>query len=211
MSKYTKYINNNIQNNSPLIDGETELWSGKPKKSAFIVNKIFSALPFVLVWFLMDGMIGFFIISDTAQVKILWLFIIPFFVLHLLPVWLWFGNILTVNRKWKNAKYYMTNKRIIIQNGYISENYQTIYYKDISNVTLHVGLIDKMLGVGDVIFSVNQNDSSEDTVFFDLENYKEIYNKIQKIVLDMQTDIEYPNAYRPETNPGYNTKYDSEK
>ena len=30
---------------------------------------------------------------------------------------------------------------------------------------------------------------------------------IQKIILDMQTDMEFPNAYRPETNPGYHTDY----
>ena len=26
--------------------------------------------------------------------------------------------------------------------------------------------------------------------------------------LDIQTDISYPNAMRPDNNPGYNTKYD---
>lgn len=41
----------------------------------------------------------------------------------------------------------------------------------------------------------------------DVENPYEIYGKLQNIVLDIQTDIEFPNAYRPDENPGYNTKY----
>ena len=43
--------------------------------------------------------------------------------------------------------------------------------------------------------------------FLDVDNSKEVYLKIQKIVMDIQTDIEYPNALRPEENPGYKTKY----
>ena len=45
------------------------------------------------------------------------------------------------------------------------------------------------------------------SAFLDVENAYDIYSKIQKIVLDIQTDIEYPNALRPDENPGYNTKY----
>ena len=40
-----------------------------------------------------------------------------------------------------------------------------------------------------------------------IEKPHEIYPRLQKIVLDIQTDIEYPNALRPDENPGYNTKY----
>ena len=43
--------------------------------------------------------------------------------------------------------------------------------------------------------------------FLDIENPQEIYSRLQKIVLDIQTDIEFPNALRPDENPGYNTKY----
>ena len=39
------------------------------------------------------------------------------------------------------------------------------------------------------------------------EDYKELFPKVQKIILDIQSDIEYPNQFRPENNPGYNTKY----
>ena len=50
-----------------------------------------------------------------------------------------------------------------------------------------------------------ENDKKE--IILDIENPYEIYPKLQKIVLDIQADIEFPNAYRPSENPGYNTEY----
>ena len=74
---------------------------------------------------------------------------------------------------------------------------------------MHVGIIDKLLGVADINFELGglSNTSTTNASFLDIENYMEIYPRLQKIVLDIQTDIEYPNAYRPDENPGYNTKY----
>ena len=44
-------------------------------------------------------------------------------------------------------------------------------------------------------------------MFEALEDSVQIYNRVQKIILDIQTDIEYPNALRPQENFGYNTDY----
>ena len=43
--------------------------------------------------------------------------------------------------------------------------------------------------------------------FEDLADAREVYRRVQKVILDMQTDIEYPNAYRPQENPGNQTQY----
>ena len=214
MSKYEKELKFEDNGISPVMLNEKVIWQGKPKKSAFIFNKIMTMAPFAILWLLFDG---FFIIMFTgsgileSQPNIL-MFLVPFFMFHLIPVWIWLSNILTANRKWKNTKYYITDKRIIIQNGFIAENYQTIYYKEIKNVRLHIGVIDKLLGVGDVHFDVGHAEYNNSTAisgaaFLDIENYKEVYQQAQKVVLDIQTDIEYPNALRPENNPGYNTQY----
>ena len=66
--------------------------------------------------------------------------------------------------------------------------------------------------VGDIYFHLGNNVASNSngtskTAFLDIENVRDIYSKLQKIVLDIQTDMEYPNALRPDENPGYNTKY----
>jgi len=207
MSKYDKVINYEVESTSPLVEGETLIWSSKPKKLAYVINQVLVMMPIAILWLAFDS---FFIISmiNTGGIKDMLLFIIPFFALHLMPVWIWLGNILSANKKWKNTKYYVTDKRIIIQNGFIAENYQTIYYKDIKNVNLHIGIIDSILKVGDIYFDLGYRGNSKiNAGFVDIENSQEIYSKLQKIVMDIQTDIEYPNALRPNENPGYNTKY----
>ena len=92
----------------------------------------------------------------------------------------------------------------------INNKIETIYYKDIRNVQLRRGVIDTMLGVGDVHFDLGMTDSKgrpATKAFLDIENPQEVYNHVQKIVMDIQTDIHYPNGLRPEENPGYRTKY----
>lgn len=212
MSKYDKFINYEETLESPLIEGEKVLWSAKPKKTAFIINKVLVMFPFALIWLLFDSM---FIIPilKSGQIKEMLFFIVPFFAIHLMPVWIWIINCITANRKWKNTKYYVTDKRIIIQTGIIGANYETIYYKDIKNINLRIGIIDKILGVGDIYINtgtlINTNSSTQGlkNVILDIEKPHEIYPRLQKIVLDIQTDVEFPNAYRPSENSGYNTEY----
>ncbi|MBQ6687013.1 MAG: PH domain-containing protein [Bacilli bacterium] len=215
MSKYDKIYNYEIESRNPLVDGEILIWSSKPKKSAYIINQILTMMPFALIWLAFDST---FIIAafSSGEIKEMLFFLIPFFALHLMPVWIWLGQVVTANRKWKNTKYYVTDKRIIIENGFVAENYQTIYYKDIKNIYMRRGIIDQMLNVGDIHFdlglysNLGNGKNKVQTVFLDVENPNEVYSKLQKIVLDIQTDIEYPNALRPEENPGYNTKYNNE-
>lgn len=212
MSKYNKLYNYHIEEKTPLVEGENLIWSAKPKKSAYIINQILNMMPFALLWLAFDSfvLLNFFKAENSAETLT---FIIPFFAIHLTPVWIWLGNVLSANKKWKNTKYYVTDKRIIIQNGFFAENYQTIYYKDVKNVNLRKGLVDQMLKVGDIYFDLGYYRTAKEnkellSALLDVENPDEVYSKIQKIVLDIQTDIEYPNALRPDENPGYNTQYD---
>lgn len=209
MSKYEKIMNYETELSNPLVEGETMIWSSKPKKSAFIINKILIMMPLALLWLLFDSAILIPIIT-SGEIKQMWFYIIPFFAIHLMPVWIWLGNIATANKRWKNTKYYVTDKRIILQTGFVGTDYQTIYYKDIRNVNLKIGIIDKLLGVGDIYFEIGTYTSNNKIInhaFLDIEKPHEIYPRLQKIVLDIQTDIEYPNALRPNENHGYNTKY----
>lgn len=140
-----------------------------------------------------------------------------FFALHLAPVWIWLGSVVTARRRWKKTQYAITDKRIIIQTGFVEMDYKTIYYKDIKNVNLKVGIIGKLFSVGNIYFdtignsiytSQANNSKGVPQAFQCVENAYELYTKLQKTVMDIQTDIEYPNKLRPDTNPGYNTKYE---
>lgn len=210
MLKYDRVMDYNEMENNPLVDGEELIWRGEPKKKAYIINQIVVMMPIAIIWLLLDGSILIPMLKSGEMS----FFMIPFFLIHLFPVWIWLGNVISANRRWKNTKYYVTDRRIIIQNGFFAENYQTIYYKDIRNVNLRVGLIDSLLKVGDIYFDLGEYQSNKGTreissAFLDVENSREVYSRIQKIVMDIQTDIEYPNALRPDSNPGYNTKYNA--
>ena len=208
MSKYEPEFD--YEQQSPmLVPGEQVIWRGKPKKNAYIINKIFGLLPIALIWLLFDGFILTSILADGGPTNTI---LIPFFLLHMFPVWLWLANALTANRSWRNTSYYVTNRRILIQTGVLSQDVQSIYYKDIENVNLRVGLLDRILGVGDIYFDLGYYVSRGKTksnykAFLDLQNSHEVYRKVQKVVMDIESDIEFPNAYRPEENPGYNTTY----
>lgn len=193
-----------------ILEGEQLLWSGKPKKNAFVINKSVVMMPFALIWFSFDA---FFIgtMIRTGAFKSMLFFIIPFFAIHLMPVWMWLYNVLSANRQWENTEYAVTDKRIIIRGGTVGYNFRNIYYTEINSVDLHVGVIDKMLGVGDILINtggdIANSKSKSAPAILDIENPYELFNKVQKIVLDIQSDIHYPNELRPGENRGYNTKY----
>lgn len=205
MSKYEKVndATESIKLNKIIVEGEQIIWKGKPKKSAFIFNKVLTMLPIALIWISFDSFVISILLSTSGIKEMLW-FIIPFFVLHLMPVWVWLSNVLTSSKKWKNTEYAVTDKRIIIMSGFIGMNYQSIYYKDIKNVNLRISIFDKLLKVGDIYFDTK---GTTPVAFLDIAYAYDIYPKLQKVVLDIQTDIEFPNNLRPKENDGYNTKY----
>ncbi len=195
--------------NPVLAAGEAVLWRGKPKKGAFIATKSLTMLPIAVVWLLFD--LNF--ISTAFGDGEMAYFLIPFFALHMMPVWIWLGNVISAGRRWKNTDYFVTNRRIIIRGGFFAVNEVSLFYKDIRNAQMRIGLLDKLFHTGDIVFDdgtwvqAGRNNRPRPHMLEDLEQPEQVYNRIQKIILDMQTDIEYPNAYRPAENPGYNTEY----
>lgn len=201
---YFKMESNMNQNQiEDMIDSdENVLLRVKPKKSAFILNSIISMLPIALIWILFDGFFISMIFISHAP-AIIWAILVPFFAFHLMPVWIWISKIVSANISHKNIEYAFTEKRIIIRSGVVGIDFKNIYYTDIKGVNLRVGLIDRMCKVGDIYIQAND----QSAVLFDIENPYFILSKIQKIVLDIKTDIFFPNDLRPKENSGFNTKY----
>ena len=194
-----------LKNIEDVIGSDEQiLWSGKPKKRAFLINAFTKMLPIALIWLLFDGaFIGLMIGTMDeipAPVKI---FMAVFFLFHLMPVWIWLSNVLTANRQHENLEYAFTNKRIIIKSGIIGIDFKNIYYSEIDSVNLRVGLVDRIEKVGDIyIKSIGGAN-----VLYDLEYPYTLTEKLQKIVVDIKTDIQFPNNLRPAENDGYSTKY----
>lgn len=204
---YNQYGSSSNNIDDLLMDGEEVLWRGKPKKNAFILNKVFVMFPVALIWLLFDG--GFIaILISTGEIGSMLWFIIPFFAIHLIPVWIWLANAISAGKRWRNTEYAVTDKRIILRNGLFGYDYQSINYVDIEKVNMQVGFIDRILKVGDIrIILSGKSDSNRKAAILDIEQPFDVYKRLQKIVLDIQTDIHYPNNLRPSENPGYQTKY----
>ena len=166
--------------------------------------------PIAFIWMLFDGfaIAAIFVsdidVSSSGEMPVpLWLILVVFFAIHLFPVWIWLGGIIKGFVEIKNIEYAFTDRRIIIREGIVGINFQSIYYSDVTSVNLKVGVMDRILHVGDIYISSSETPA----VLFDVKNPYEISSKLQKITLDIKTDVNYPNALRPDVNPGYNTKY----
>lgn len=202
---YFKTNSSDIQTIEEMVGPDEQiLWRGKPKKRAYLINAFTKMLPIALIWLIFDGgFIGLMIGTMDeipAPVKI---FMAVFFLFHLAPVWIWLSHVLTANRQHENLEYAFTQKRIIIKSGIIGIDFKNIYYSEIDSVNLRVGLVDRIEKVGDIyIKSIGGAN-----VLYDLENPYTLTEKLQKIVVDIKTDIQFPNNLRPAENDGYNTKY----
>ena len=210
-NSYNKNANDGSSIDQVLSKDERVIWSGKPKKSVFILESVTAMLPFALLWLAFDG---FFIInmSKADYPSEMNIFFVFFFAFHLMPVWIWLSKVLTARRRYQNMEYCVTDKRIIIKSGFIGADYVNIFYSDVRGVSVHVGILDKMFGVGDVIIDTGYKEkssksSSLSNTIIDVENPYEVMQLIQKTVVDIKSDMNYPNALRPEVNEGYKTVY----
>lgn len=189
---------------SLLSPGETLLWQGKPNKKAFIFSNIIKMLPIAVLWLAVDTAMIVLFAKFVPDIPIgAKIGIAAFFLIHLAPVWIWLYNVATASKRHANTEYAFTDKRIIIKTGFIGIDVQHIYYSDIQSVNVKVGIADKMLKVGDIYIKCHDHAQ----VLWDLPTPYALANRLQKIVLDIKADINYPNALRPEENPGYGTSY----
>ena len=195
---------NNIDD---IIDSnEKVLWRSKPNAKSYVLAAMFKMLPIAVVWLIFDGTCLFFIskgmINGDVPLAILG-FIIPFFLLHLAPVWIWIAKTVKAAREVKNLEYAITDKRIVIRSGVIGIDFKFINYTEIDSVNVRVGIIDRIFRVGDIYI----NSSVNAGVLWDVENPYKIGNALQKVTLDIKSDIHYPNSLRPDCNSGYKTDY----
>ena len=203
------FYKNAMQKNSidDVVDtSEKVLWRGKPNPKSYVLAAMVKMFPIALIWLIFDGTFIFFISKGMASGDVplaILGFIIPFFLLHLTPVWIWIGKTVKATREVRNLEYAITDKRIIIRSGVVGIDFKFINYSEINSVNVRVGLIDRIFRVGDIYINAAVNAG----VLWDVENPYQIGNALQKVTLDIKSDIQYPNAKRPDSNPGYKTDY----
>lgn len=187
-----------------LMEGESVLWRSKPQKKAYLLSAVLRMLPLAIVWAAVDtGFIVMLSLTGWEDLpKGLIAMICVFFALHLAPVWIWIWNIIKACAEIKNIEYAFTEKRIIIRTGVIVD-FKFVFYDKIQSVNVKVGVWDRLCHVGDIYITT----PTDKAVIFDQADPYQLAAKLQKISQDILTDINYPNALRPEANPGYDTTY----
>lgn len=189
--------------NDIIFEGENILWSDKPDKLCFVWRRVGKLLPAAIIWLLFDGFFIGTIVSSGAWKEMGW-FLFIFFALHLIPVWLCIGQFVKCNFEYKNVVYAVTDKRIITRNGIVGLDFENLNYTDISNIRVDVSVLEKMRHVGSVFIMTSSGSS---ICLAAIPEPYQVYKKVNKIFMDMKSDIEYPNALRPEVNPGYRPEY----
>lgn len=203
------FYDNSMQKNTiddVLNADEKVLWRGTPNAKSYVWANIIKMLPIAIIWLIFDGtfltIIGIQMSSGNIPLGILG-FIVPFFLLHLTPVWMWIAHTVKAVKEVKNLEYAVTDKRIIIRSGMIGIDFKFILYTEIDSVNVKVGIIDKIFKVGDIYINASVNSG----VLWDVSNPYGIASALQKVTTDIKSDIHYPNAKRPDNNPGYKTEY----
>lgn len=219
-------FNNYAKTELELMVGKDEkvFWHGKPDKLCFILEGIFNPLlPFAFLWFLFDSL---FIAAFLSGVKIsgapdvFSLVPLIFLLFHLMPVWIYLGGVIFVYRRYRHAEYIITDKGVYLSGGVFSYTCNMKPFTELARVNIHRGIIDQIIGVGDVVLtssniadsygsSVRVNGGTLDlnTAIVDIRDYRKVFELIKKLQEDIYTDTMYPNDLRPEENHGYRTKY----
>lgn len=192
-----------------LLEDEMILVRLKPNIPSLIFESIFKMLPLVLVWLAIDLFIIITIITTGQLEEMIW-FIIPFFAIHLAPVWIYIANLVRTRIGAKNIEYVFTDRRIIVRSGVIGIDFVSLMYADVVAVNCKVGITEKLFKVGDIAIQAK----SSSTLLNNIPDPYFYLSKLQQIVLDLKSDVAFPNDLRPGANHGYKTSYnpdDSDK
>lgn len=195
-----------------LDTNEYPVWEGKPEKLTYIIGHP-GLYFFALLWGAFDfTFIRMFFFSDTTFG--FGFFLVPFFALHLMPVWIAVGGPIYRAINWNYIEYVLTEKRVYIQSGVIGRDINVVEFTDIREPEVNVGLIEKLRGCGTIRLTPqvythhngNRRSISKGALLH-VEDPYTVYKRIKQMSVDIKSDIYYPNALRPEDNPGYNTRY----
>ncbi len=180
---------------------ETILWVGRPRFLVFILGGV----PFLmmgLVWGAIDYF-GFIRHMPSQMIG----FAIPFFALHLMPLWLSVLNFARLILVHRNTFYAFSDRRVMIRSGFWGTDFRTIDYDRISEVEVNVNPVENLLGVGSIVIDSGRRGRPVGDAFVGIEKPYEVFKRLKEVAVDIKTDWNYPNALRPATNPGYATEY----
>lgn len=203
-----------------LDENEKVLWEGAPDFWPFIFGGSIFSIIFGLFW-------SAFLIPFVAMAIwdiIFGSHIFGFGILLLPHFWIGvvmlFGIPLYQVLVHKHTYYAITDKRVILQKGWIGRDFEMVDFDQVTNAEVNVGVIDKIFrkNTGSIListagsFTYSKNGRvSKPYTLRNIVNPYDVFKFFKKVSHDVKTDIEYPNKLRPNENPGYKTDYDPNK
>jgi membrane protein YdbS with pleckstrin-like domain len=187
-------------------DDEEILWVDKPKFIPYAITGLAAGFGIVIFVAISYLMIKNTTDNNGVSGNSFWLF-------TLIPVVFFLWSFLQKLFSYSNTSYAFTSKRVMVRTGFVGTDFKSIDYDKISDIEVTVNAIERAFNVGTIRFfsGRTQIDDGVTTKLYDrweaIPNVYEIFKKVKQVSLDIKTDYNYPNALRPETNPGYNTKY----
>ncbi|MFK7932087.1 MAG: PH domain-containing protein [Saprospiraceae bacterium] len=192
-------------------DDENFIWLGKPELKSFLANMLIAGV--IGIGFVVAVVIFNINVQkedENANAVFIYLVLALFFV----PAT--FKYVATI-LSYKNIVYGFSNKRIMMKSGFIGTDFKMIDYDKIVDIEVKVNPIDRYLNTGTIKFFSGRekvDDEGSSTRLHDewsnIENVYEVFKQVKKVMVDIKTDYNYPNAKRPLKNPGYNTRYEPE-
>ena len=201
---------------------EHVIWEGRPHKMVTILEAIFNPMLVVaIIW----GAIDFTFIgaaafsmneADDAVGGMMGNFMLVFMLVHMMPVWIYLIGVISVFLKWRNVRFMVSTHGLYVSGGLFAFNYEMKPWTDIGHINIHQGVFDRMFGVGDVIFicehhsyqnTNNHNGAHQHMRIYNIPDFQEVFKMVNNLQTDVYADTMFPNAMRPDSNPGYNTQY----
>jgi hypothetical protein len=200
----------------PIIDDDEQIiWDGKPLLIPFLLN----AAPVLLLglgWLFMVGIMMPISNEDAFTVPGASTdnpFMMMFTLIRFLPLLLGIGQVIYLMFVYKNTHYAITNKRLLFKSGLFGIDYKIVDYDQIKNMEVNVNPFEKLLEAGSIrifngeMITHNQTTRAVPTTMSAITDPYEVFKKLKKISVDIKTDWNYPNQYRPDDNQGYSTRY----
>ena len=165
---------------------ETILYEGKPNPKCFLFENIFNPmLPVALIWGLIDmTILGASFFAEGSEETGILFFIIPFMLIHMMPVWIYLGGVVTSSMKHKNTSYIVTDKAVYVSGGSYAKTIESQPYTEMTGVNLHRGFFDQRFGVGDIIITTsfrNNNGKRVNLNISSISEYLEVYNLVKDL------------------------------
>lgn len=189
-------------------DDEEILWIGKPVFIPYILSGLgvgLFTIAFGIIWILTSKYGNFE--EGSEPNSWFWLFgLVPL----LQGAYVFFNKLFS----FPNTAYAYSNKRVMMRTGFIGTDFKTIDYDKISDIEVNVNIIERIYNVGTVRFfsGRTQTDEGNTTKLYDkwisIKDPYGVFKLVKQTSVDIKTDFNYPNALRPDTNPGYKTKYE---